>query len=445
MKSEMKYMIGNDYKKISARLFLFILIVAFAFPAVMLFAQNDEQTVYIIQIDGEITPAMASFLEKQLDEANSKMADGVIIDIKTLGGRVDSAIKMRDAIIDSYTPVVVYIGNRAISAGALISIASETIIMAPGSHIGSAEPVPNEPKALAYVSGEFKTTAERTGRDPEIALAMVDSSIEIEGLVGAGEILDLTASEAFEVGYADHIARGRTEVLEIMGWENARVIEAKPDFRFRIAQFLTSYEVASILLTIGMIGIIAEFFTQGFGAAGIIGLSCVGLYFASGFIAGNTELWSVLVFLAGVVLIILEISAPGFGVFGISGIIAILVSVVFSAPTVGLGFRTLLISLTVSLVSIPVFFKIFGRSKFIKRIVLATAETPDQGYTHADRKDALLGKTGVTQTVLRPSGSVYIDNIKVDAIADGEFIPKGVDVTVIRVEGVKVFVAPIKK
>jgi membrane-bound serine protease (ClpP class) len=441
----MKYMIKKDLRKSTARLFLFILIVAFTFPTVILFAQNDEQTVYIIPIDGEITPAMASFLEKQLDEANSKMADGVIIDIKTLGGRVDSAIKMRDAIIDSTTPVVVYIGNRAISAGALISIASETIIMAPGSHIGSAEPVPNEPKALAYVSGEFKTTAERTGRDPEIALAMVDSSIEIEGLVGAGEILDLTASEAFDVGYADHIARGRSEVLEIMGWENAKTIETTPDFRFRIAQFLTSYEVASILLTIGMIGIIAEFFTQGFGAAGIIGLSCVGLYFASGFIAGNTELWSVLVFVAGVVLIILEISAPGFGVFGLSGIIAILVSVVFSAPTVGLGFRTLLISVTVSLAAIPIFFKLFGRSKFMKRIVLATAETPDQGYTHADRKDSLLGKTGVAQTVLRPSGSVYIDNIKVDAIADGEFIPKGVDVTVIRVEGVKVFVAPIKK
>ena len=112
-------------------------------------------------------------------------------------------------MIASKVPVVVYIGDRAISAGALISIASDTIIMAPGSHIGAAEPIPNDPKSVAYVSGEFRTTAETRGRDPEIAAAMVDASIEIKGLVGTGEILDLTADEAINVGYAKYIATGQ--------------------------------------------------------------------------------------------------------------------------------------------------------------------------------------------------------------------------------------------
>ena len=177
---------------------LTILLLAISISGWVVAEAETAQAVYIVPVEGEITPAMAAFLESRLTEASRNNAIGVIIEISTLGGRVDSAIQMRDAIIASEVPVVVYIANRAISAGALISIASDTIVMAPGSHIGAAEPVPNEPKALAYVSGEFRTTAELTGRDPQVAMAMVDKTIEIAGLIGAGEILDLTANEALE-------------------------------------------------------------------------------------------------------------------------------------------------------------------------------------------------------------------------------------------------------
>ena len=430
--------------KALARLGLLMLLFIAILPAIKVSGQDYQQKVAVIAIDGEITPAMASFLERKITDANLAGADGILIEISTLGGRVVSAIEMRDAIIASAVPVAVYIGDRAISAGALISIAADKIIMAPGSHIGAAEPVPNEPKALAYVSGEFRTTAEKTGRNPEIAAAMVDQSIEIAGLVSKGEILDLTASEAYEVGYADFIASGRNEALKVMGWDNTVIAEAEMDFRYNIAQFLTSYEVASILLILGMIGLIAELFIPGFGIAGILGISFFVLYFAGGFLAGHTEWWSALVFIAGLILLAIEIAAPGFGIFGISGIIALFIGIIFAAPTFNQGIVTLLIALLAAVIAIPVFFKIFGRTKYMKRLVLTTEETAASGYTHADRKDYLLGKTGTTQTVLRPSGSVLIDGSKTDAIADGEFIDKGVLVKVIRVEGTKVVVALIE-
>ena len=420
---------------------LFLLVLVIFIPMLDAIGQDGEGAVHIIKVDGEITPAMASLLDDKIEQATKAGAVGVLIDISTLGGRVDSAIKMRDAIIESRVPVAVYISNRAISAGALISIAAETIIMAPGSHIGSAEPVPNEPKALAFVSGEFRTTAERRGRDPKVALAMVDVEVEIEGLVEKGQILDMTATEAELFGYADHIVLNRREAIEVMGWGGVPVVEQEMNFRYRIAQFLTSYEIASILLTLGMIGIIAEFFTQGFGVAGIAGISCFVLYFAGGIIAGGTQWWSILIFAAGLVLIIIETTVPGFGVFGISGIIAIFASMIFAAPTIGQGFGTVLIATIAAVISVPIFFKIFGKTKIMRRLVLSAAETTDQGYTHADRKDLLLGKTGVALTVLRPSGSVMIDDIKTDAITDGEYIYKGTNVKVIRIEGAKVIVS----
>ena len=427
-------------KKLAGSAIILILLVALlpAFPAA---AQNDQQSVHVVSIDGEINPAMASFLSNALDRANREGAEGVLIELSTLGGLVVSAIDMRDAILASEVPVAVYIGDRAISAGALISIASDTLVMAPGSHIGAAQPVPNEPKILAFVSGEFRTTAEKTGRDPTVAMAMVDESIEIEGIVKKGEILDLTANEAFGIGFADHLASGREETLQALGWEGAFIVEEEPDFKFKIAQFLSSYQVASALLMIGMLGLTIEFFTPGFGVAGTLGLICIGLYFASGFLAGNTEWWSLLIFLIGVILIVIEVFVPGFGVFGISGLIAISAGVLFAAPTLDQGVAALLASFAIVIIAIPVLLKIFGKSRFIQRFVLSTAETVAAGYTHADSNAYFIGKTGTTKTVLRPSGIVSINGSRIDTIADGDFIEKGVQVTVTRVEGTRIIVS----
>ncbi len=424
------------------RMTLLVVVFLLLVPSFIL-AQETRPTVYIISIDGEITPAMAAFLENKLDAANEAGAEGILIDIRTLGGRVDSALDMRDAMIESRSPVAVYIGTRAISAGALISIASETIIMTPGSHIGSAQPIPDDPKTVAFVRGEFATTAERTGRDPQVAMAMVDIDIEIEGLVREGEILDLTANQASEFGYADHIVESREEALRVLGWDNATIIEEEPDFRYRIAQFLTSYEVASLLLSIGMIALLAEFYTQGFGISGIIGVACIVLYFSSGFIAGYTELWSVVIFFIGVVLVVIELTIPEFGIFGISGLIAMFIGIVFAAPDVRQGVFSLLIAIVVGIITIPILIKLFGKRKLFQRLVLANAETVDMGYVHRDvtlPETNLLGKTGTAVSTLRPSGKVLIDDKRLDAIAEGSFIASGEKVKVIQVVGSKIVV-----
>ena len=426
------------------RILLIALLFVLAIPGLGSQAQSTQPAVYTITIDGEITPAMAAFLQRSLDDAEAAGAAGVLIEIRTLGGLVVSAVDMRDAIVAADIPVVVFVAERAISAGALITIAADTIIMSPGSHVGAAEPIPNEPKAVAYVSGEFRTTAELRGRDPQIALAMVDRSVVIEGLKDADTILDMTASEAAARGYADFIADDRQGALAAMGWQNYNVVDVEPDFRFNIAQFLTSYEVASILFTIGLLALVAELFIPGFGVAGFIGIACFALYFSSGFLAGYTEWWAALVFVAGLVLLLIEIAVPGFGVFGIAGLIAVFAGVVLAAPSPQQGLLTMAIALAVILVAIPVFIKIFGKARFVRHLVLSNAETTEKGFVHAAAKTELLGLTGTTLTVLRPAGSVQIAGLRTDAIAEGEFIEKGEQVKVIRVEGNKVVVAAVE-
>ncbi|NLO37767.1 MAG: nodulation protein NfeD [Clostridiaceae bacterium] len=419
---------------------LLLLFMILMLPAGFLQAQAAGPVVRAVLVDGEITPAMAAYLTEQIDLANDEGAIGLLLEIRTLGGQVDAAIQMRDAMVASSVPVAVYIESRAISAGALIAIAADTIVMAPGSHMGAAKPIPDDPKTVAFVSGEFRSTAEKNNRNTEIAMAMVDETIAIEGLVAAGEILDLTAQEAKANGYADHLASGRAEALKALGWDSATLVQGEMNFRHRIAQFLSSYTVASILLTVGMLALIAELFTPGFGVAGTIGIISFALYFTSGYLAGYTELWSAAIFLAGIVLIIIEIIVPGFGIFGISGLIALVVGVVFSAPTVGQGILTLLIALGATVAAVPILSKLFGKSRLIQRMVLSHAETVANGYVHTRTEHDLTGQTGVALTDLRPAGVIRIGNERVDALTEGDYIARGATVTVARVQGSKVFV-----
>jgi membrane-bound serine protease (ClpP class) len=270
---------------------------------------------------------------------------------------------------------------------------------------------------------------------------MVDRSIVIDGLIGDGEILDLTADEALAWGFADHLAADQNEVLQIMGWADAHIVHVRQSFQFRIAQFLTGAEIATLLLSFGMLGLVVELFTPGFGAPGFVGIGCLVLYFGGNLLTGAANYWGALLFVVGIILLAIEIIVPGFGIWGISGLTALVVGIILAAPNPTQGMGTLLIASAVTLIAIPVFFRIFGKTHFMQRFVLKTAETVNQGYTHAADKSHLLGQTGRTLTVLRPSGSILIDGMRIDALADGTFIPSGVSVKVIRVEGAKVVVS----
>ena len=415
---------------------------------VAVFAQQSDSAaltndkIYIIPVQGEITPAMSSFVKRQIEMADSEEAQGILMVISTLGGRVDAAIDIKDKIIESEIPVVVYIKDRAVSAGALISIAANNIIMAPASHIGAAEPIPYSEKNVAAISAEFRSAAKFRGRDPQVAAAMVDKTIEIPGLTSEGSLLDMTAEEAEAYGYADAIIKGEEEAIAYLGWSDAQIYNAEPDFKIKIAQFLTSMEVASLLLLIGMIAVVIEIFAPGFGLPGIIGIVCFSLYFGGNFLAGNTEWWAVLLFIIGLVLLGIEMAVPGFGIFGISGIIAVLAGLVLAASNPLKGIVSVGIAILAALISIPIFSKYFGGARLFRRLILTEAVKPADSRPDAHHQESvdLIGKTGTSVTPLRPAGIIEIDGNRYDVVSDGEYIPPGEKVKVIESVGSKIVV-----
>lgn len=433
----------NCFNVTSKLYVFFVLLLALMSFAVPVGAQNNnENKVFVIPIRGEITPAMAIFVADSITEANRVNAQGILIEISTLGGRADAAMGIKSSILDSRVPVTVFISDRAVSAGALITIAANTILMTPGSQMGAAEPIPSDPKIVSAISAEFRAAAQARGRDPLIAAAMVDRSIVIEGLTTEDSILSVTAQEALNLGFADGIVEDREAALRFLGWDRFSQTEIIPSPLMTIAQFLTRSEVASLLLIIGLLGFVIEFYIPGFGIPGIVGMIALALFFGGGLLAGTTQWLPVFMFAVGLVLLTIEVTMPGFGLFGIGGVILMLTSFVLAAPDPVSGIVAVVIALILSLIAIPVLYKIFGKSKLFRGVVVSDVLKPgmDEVSIYAKVKLPDIGQIGIALTAMRPAGIVDFDGVHYDCMSDGQFISAQDKVKVVQATPSKVVV-----
>ena len=287
--------------------------------------------VYIVPITGTIDLGLAPYLSRVLDQAEAEGAAAVLLQIDTPGGRLDAVLQMRDALLGSGVPTIAFVDRTAFSAGALIAIACEEIYMTPGAVMGAATPVEGATgetateKIVSAVRTTFKATAEARGRDPRVAEAMVDPDVVIEGLVTRGELLTLTTTEATDWGYNDGVAANRAEVLAAAGLADAPVIETEPSLAERFVRFITDPVVSSLLITAGVLILIADLFVEGFGIGGLAGLGLLALFFWGHFLAGLTGWEDLALVVLGLVLIAVEIIVvPGFGIPGLLGLAALL-------------------------------------------------------------------------------------------------------------------------
>ena len=297
--------------------------------------------VWLLEIDGEIGAGTVSYLGKGLAEAAAAGADAVVLRFSTPGGYLDAATAARDVILDAPLPTIAYVDREAYSAGALLAIACQRIYFAPGGVMGAATPVYFDPggrmeqapeKVVSAVRALFRATAELRGRPPELAEAMVDPDVEIQGLVERGKLLTLTPEIASEWGYSDGKASSLDELFPLLGLAGAQVVEFEYRWVDRAVDILTRPEIAGLLITIAVGGLILEMLIPGFGLPGTVGLAGLALFLWSHFIVGLAGWESLLFLLGGVVAIVLEVfvfTATDFGLAGLAGLVL-----------VGLGFYT---------------------------------------------------------------------------------------------------------
>jgi len=303
---------------------LFIILFSL-FITIDVFCSDSLTVVYRIRLDQDIDKASQRLVCLGLEKAVGHDADYVLLDIDTYGGAVDAADSIRTAILRCEIPVVAFVNMQAASAGALISIACDSIYMKTGSSIGAATVVNQEGEVMpekyqSFMRGMMRSTAQAKGRDPKVAESMVD----------AVNVLTLTPSEAVEVGYCDGIAESHEEVASILSGGSEYVIRDMSDdmtFLDRLIQFLLNPLLQSIFMMMIIGGIFVEIRTPGIGLPLLTAVIGALLYFAPAYIGHLAEYWEIMLFVLGLILIGLEVFViPGFGIAGISGIVLVIVS-----------------------------------------------------------------------------------------------------------------------
>ncbi|MCZ7610803.1 MAG: nodulation protein NfeD [Ignavibacterium sp.] len=420
---------------------------------------SQQKLVYLADIDGEIDLGLAPYITRVVREAEKNNASAIIFKINTFGGRVDAATQIKDAILSSKILTIGFINNRAISAGALIALSCNKIVMVPGSSIGAATVVDQSgekvgEKYQSYMRSEMRSTAERNGRRTDIAEGMVDERVVIEGLTDSTHLITLTSEEAYKYKIADTLISDYKNVLTAFNLKNAEIVHVSSNWAEEVVRFLNNPIISSILIMIGFFGLMAEIKTPGWGLPGTAGLIALILFFGSSYILQLASMLEILLFVLGLVLLLAEIFIiPGFGVTGVSGIALILVSIFLALlgsdpfldmKTVSMAIIQLSVSLVAALTGIFLLAKFLPKSTAFSRLVLAETQTADKGFVSFPSDTNLIGKTGIAFTTLRPGGTALIDERKVDVVADSEYIEKDKKIKVIRVEGIKVVVTAVK-
>lgn len=407
---------------------------------------SEPGGVYRITISGELDPGIASLVERGIREAEAADAKHIIFVINTYGGLVDSSIRIKDLIMNTPLETTTYVEGRAFSGGALVALGGDNLIMQEGSSIGAAETIPRDEKYISALRTEFRSTAERKNRDGELAAAMVDADLEIPGIIERGKILSLTAREAREQGIADFVLADFPAVLNQLSFGQEEVNEILPSSPERMARFVTRPGISAFLLTLGFLGLILEIMVPGWGVGGTTGVLSLGLFFTGHMIHGYAGAGMIVLLLVGVFLLALELFViPGFGITGIGGVVAILASVYFVFPSAETALTVISIALVATLVGAFILLRIFGVSRFWKRMSMDYSETPDEGYTASQSKAELLGERGQTITPLRPAGITEINGERMDVVTEGGMIDRDQEVEVVKIEGRRIVVKKIKK
>ena len=419
-----------------------------------------QQRAVVIDIKGEVDPAMSAYTDRAISEAESSHSI-IILRINTFGGRLDVGTHIRDAILNAKVPMTIaFIDKRAISAGALIALAAKKIVMTPGSTFGAATPVYESgekatEKVVSYMRAEMRSTAERNGRNPDIAAAMVDEQLGLDSVSGVplpkGKLLTLTNESAKQAKYDDFEADSISQALAFSGYSNVVVSEISQSFSDEIIRFLTLPMVSSILILIGLSGTFYTIKTGHFGLFTLASAGALVLFFTAQYITMIAPIIALILFLAGIFLFLIELTpVPSFGIAAVLGVSGMFLGLflalagdlrALTPDRLRVTSETLAVAIVGLIGAIFIIFKYAPGWPWMKKFINQSVSSKKTAISEDNK--TFVGKMGVAITPLRPAGTALIDGARVDVVTNGEFVLPGTGIEVMQTAASKIIVRAI--
>lgn len=469
--------------------------------------QGEYERAVLIEISGPIFERFRWFINQRLDRAQAAGADLVIIKLTTPGGDLDASLEIARRLRDlDWAKTIVWIPEESISGGAIVSFGSDRIYMKRGALIGDAGPIQMglgfqfehaEEKIVSYLAEAIRDLAESKGRPGALAEAMVDRNLAVYEATkkATGELVYVTQNQCddadfiadYEVGPAVSEA-GQNRFLTLAAERAVELSIAERVFQDE-ADFITALQIAqlertsmnwvdklvftlnrpwitALLLIAGFIGLYIELAAPGISVAGIFSMFAFGIFFWSHFLGGTSGWLEVMLFVLGITCLICEIFVlPGFGIFGITGLGLLVLSLVMASQSFVIPeganqwgqFQTNLLTVLGCVLGVLVllFVQVFlldsipGLNRF--RLAAPEFRGPDLGEVagltsglQSTKSVVLIGMQGRAESDLRPSGKVMIDGQLMDVVTEGDYVEAETPIEVVRVEGMSITVRRIE-
>ncbi len=475
--------------------------------------QKKENKVAVIVCDGMIDEGLYESIKRRTEVALADGATYIVYEIDTFGGLLHSAISIWDYFmhdVGSRAHTVAYVPTKAISAGALISVACNDIIMKESTLIGDCAPISpgttlegtEREKVESPTRTYFTTAAEKNGYPVALCTAMVTIDLKVyqvknlqtgefeyfeenelpsdpyandlEGkkvVVKEDELLTVHADKALEYGLCRAVVKDRDEALAFLEKRDGVTFTGSPtimttNWSEELVRWLTSPTIAGILLMIGLLGAYVELNTPGLGLPGLIAVIALGILFGSKFLIGLANWWEIALFFIGLGLFMVEIFLiPGFGIFGISGmlfiVIALLAMLIGNPPdklpipvtpmdweNVQRQFLGMMGGIGGFIAAAMLLSKYLPKIPFANRLILLgppeiarpLPNPPAMSAMLDNQPEIKVGQTGIAVTPLRPAGTARFKNQRMDVVSRSNLIDKNTPVRVVEVEGNRIVV-----
>ncbi|TES84070.1 MAG: nodulation protein NfeD [Hadesarchaea archaeon] len=401
-------------------LVLAIFLIIFGCIATAHLGKAQQGVVYVIEVDGTIDAGISNFIRKSIDRAERDNV-ALIIKMNTPGGLLSATKEIVDRMLNAKVKLVVWVTPRgawAYSAGTFILLASNTAAMDNGTTIGAAQPRPEDPKITAAMAEWIGEVADQRGRPKNVAELFVAQN------------LTMGPQEALDNGIIELRASSVDEILDNIGLSGARVETLEMGIFEKVLRVLSDPNIVSILFIAGLLGILAEITTPGIGVPGIAGVICLLLAFwGLGVLEINYV--GVALILLGVVLIAAELFTPGFGVFGIGGGVALFLGLLMidKEPWIEVA-GNVAKGMAIVLLAVFAIFIVLARRAMKKPVAVG--------------KEELIGKIGVAATNIAPEGLVRLKGELWTAVSKVS-IKTGEKVVVKDIRGIKLIVVKHRK
>jgi membrane-bound serine protease (ClpP class) len=458
-------------------------------------AQTLRPQVFVIPVHGEVEPAMAAFIQRATREAAQVPGSVIVLELDTFGGRVDAALAMVDTMVNlGPHRTIAWVKSKAISAGALIALACNDLVMAPSTTIGDCAPITysgNGPEMLGEkfqspLRAQFRSLARRNHYPPTLAAAMVSADQELltvtmdnesrtltsneyqelpqtdkaritgkKRVVAKGQLLTMDDTEALELGFSRLTAATVAEMLPGLGIQGAAITRLEQNWSETMARVIA--RLAPLLLVIGAAAVYVEIQIPGFGLPGVVGIITLGLVFINQYLVGMANATELLFAALGVALLAMEIFVlPGFGAAGLGGLICIAIGMVLSfqdfvIPDPALPWQGALLTANVIQVLMAMVIALCLALLLLRYLFPRLGRVVDGPYLHTtlaashadsvEAKGVSTGACGTALTLLRPAGKVAIGSDIIDATSVGEFLEKDTPVVVTEIRGNRVIVS----